>query len=298
MFGINAILMLFIVFGTVFMIGSEFKYDNGISSKEIESYFQQFIQSFPIVKFSGFFNKSDSAKRGLHISDCSLTTCKVYYNDYISFKGSHIPIPECKSPIPLEIIDSTSARIGDAKLSIRGNTLSIDGKITFECNPTIIAQNISNSQANLDIEYNNESYKNDIGFSPKDSNLESNVGIRNNFLEYQITIKDSTFKANSPYPVNLDCIHRKDFSSMLICANPYLSNAYSFGQFFIYLAAQKPQSFHVPQDVYLHYKVMQDKITQCRFQARSSYCIALAIEEFEKQTMQNLIFDSSWFNNN
>lgn len=260
---LHNVLKLF--FTALLCLCSHFVSANGITVKQLDFYFKNFLNDFPMVKFSGFFHNIDNEETGIHISNCMDRFCEVSYNDYVGFKQNFIPIPECRSQEKLEIIDSNHAKMGNTILKIQDNKLRIYGNIVFECEPSKIAQNIK-----------------DLYVKPE-----------TNIYSYELVLKDTVLEADVSYPINLDCLHRLSFDESQICARTSLSNAYSFGQFFIFLAGQEPEAFHQSYKVYNDYKTMQYTIDSCRLQKQYRECIYTAFGKFEREIQKNIILDNT-----
>ncbi|RDU67534.1 hypothetical protein CQA53_00500 [Helicobacter didelphidarum] len=254
------------IFFLVSFLGFQSAYTTGLTQKQLDYYFMIFIEKFPILKFSGFFNNPNNPKTGIHISNCKTNLCDVSYNDYTNFKQNFAPVPECKSANKLLIIDSQHGKIGSALIRIQEDKIHIYGTIEFECESYKIANNLRKVQMQQTQE-----------ISPN----------------YELTLKDSVFQAHFNYPINLDCLGRKKFSESQICVEPFLSDTYSFGQFFIFLATQEPQSFHVPDQIYKDYKTMQHDIAVCETSKRHRECIYAVLGKFETQVKNNLIIDDT-----
>lgn len=255
-----------IFFITFFLACSHFAFADGLTAKQLNVYFKAFLTDFPTLKFSGFFHNIDNKATGIHISNCIDRFCELSYNDYNGFKQNFTPLPECKSEGKLEIIDSTHAKIGNAVLKIQDNTLHIYGDIIFECEPHKITNNLQDLRVKS--EYNTTPF-------------------------YELVLKNAILEADANYPINLDCLHRLSFSESQICARTLLSNTYSFGQFFIFLAAQQPDAFHQATKVYDDYKIMQNSISSCKAQKRPQECIYTAVGKFEREIQENIILDNT-----
>lgn len=323
--------LIYIVFLLAFLY--HYSFARGITNEELASYFKDFIDEYPVLKWSGFFSMSapsragnsdyinatyainsdiagianlntntilsgESAftsdisgvssiannaftnanlktnlsapqqsvqKSGLHISNCVYNECEISYNDYTDYKSGFAPLPECYSAQKLEVIDATHARVGDAALRIIDDKLQIVGSISFTCDDSIIAQNLERVGVSHDFE--NESY--------------------------EITLRDVTLNAHFNYPINLNCVQRVRFSEEQLCVEPFLSDSYSFNQFFIFLAARAPQSFRFPNNIYINYRKMQSEISVCELSKYRIDCIYAALGRFESKIKNNLIINET-----
>lgn len=205
-------------------------------------------------------------KSGLHISNCVDNECEISYNDYTDYKSGFAPLPECYSPQKLVVIDGTHASVGDAALRIIDDKLQIVGAISFTCDDSIVNENLSR------------------------------VGIFHDPLEsstYEITLRDVSLNAHFNYPINLNCVERKRFSEAQLCVEPFLSDSYSFNQFFIFLAARAPQSFRYPNTIYINYRKMQSEISMCELVKYRTECIYAALGRFESKIKNNLIINET-----
>ena len=238
-------------------------YKKGITQSELERHFSDFLRDFPVLKFSGVFIGEDN-KTGLHISHCDMESCEVGYNDFSAHSGDKAIKPECRSKQKLRIIDANHAIIGDTALKITDDVLQIYGEIAFDCDPLDVADVSATKSANTQFNKN-----------------------------YEIVLKDSIFRAHFNYPLNLNCLDRGDFSAQQVCVEPSLSDMYSFGQFFIYLANMEPESFHAPTRIFRDYKIMQSQISVCEHNKRKEECIYAALGRFESRVRDNLIIDST-----
>ncbi|MWV62926.1 hypothetical protein DCO58_01585 [Helicobacter saguini] len=309
---------------SLLLLNSLFLQARGITNEEISAYFNEFVSEYPALKWSGFFSIESNTrspvnalnndistdisgvsnivtndvlsgsqngfknvnlnnlkgnfkntesseykslqKSGLHISNCVDNECEISYNDYTDYKSGFAPLPECYSPQKLVVLDGTHAKVGDTSLKIIDDKLQVYGTLTFTCDDSVVMQNLER------------------------------VGVERDLLEvstYEISLRDVSLSAHFNYPINLNCITRARFSEKQLCVEPFLSDSYSFNQFFIFLAARAPDSFRHPNSIYINYRKMQSEISMCEHSKYRIDCIYAALGKFDSKIKDNLIINKS-----